>query len=501
MKKLALVVLAGLVVIVGLQLVAALTMTVRVAADCRDQQLDTLGTPIAAPAGGVRAELERLRFADHYPTLTSEQVHNAIVIAQVAHELNVPRRGLEIAIAAAIQESKLINLAGGDADSAGLFQQRPSQGWGTWAQVTDPRLAAEAFFGRAEHTTNTGLLDVPGWQAMPLTVAAQTVQGSAYPDAYAPWEPVAADITDLLGGDLPDLDTATSMVGVDCEQSEAGTCPPTGSPAERGLTADARLVLRSVDARFGSHTYLGVGERSANPDSDHPSGRAVDIMIDDWLHRAGVDHGTAVAQWVRDHARELGVTYVIWRARIWSAGDQGWRPYQHPSEASDPTSLHLDHVHVSVEGTSGTGACAAAPGQVVYPVPDRYIGTDAHNWHDTGSAWSQWHTGTDFSVPCGTPVLAAHAGTVEIDTTQTWAGPALVKVTTGPDSLTTWYAHLQTVTVSRGQHVSAGQVIGAAGEEGNTSGCHLHVEVHTQGGDIYGPDNVDPSAWLAETAG
>ena len=99
---------------------------------------------------------------------------------------------------------------------------------------------------------------------------------------------------------------------------------------------------------------------------------------------------------------------------------------------------------------------------------------------------------------CGTPVYAAHAGTIEIDTTQSWAGPYLVKVTTGPTSLATWYAHMETVTVSRAQTVATGDQIGTTGDLGNSRGCHLHFEVHLENGSIYGPDNVDPSGWLAE---
>lgn len=138
--------------------------------------------------------------------------------------------------------------------------------------------------------------------------------------------------------------------------------------------------------------------------------------------------------------------------------------------------------------------------EVGYPVPAQYIGTDKRNWHDTGPYWANWHTGTDFSAPCGTNVNAAHAGTIEIDTSQRWAGPQLVKVTTGAGSLTTWYAHMHSVTVSRGQTVAAGEPIGQVGKEGNGSGCHLHFEVHLEKGSIYGPDNVDPSTWLAENA-
>ncbi len=85
-----------------------------------------------------------------------------------------------------MQESSLINRPDGDRDSIGLFQQRPSQGWGSAAQVHDPRYASRQFY--------TKLLKVPRWQRLPLTVAAQAVQGSAYPNAYAKHEPLATRI-------------------------------------------------------------------------------------------------------------------------------------------------------------------------------------------------------------------------------------------------------------------------------------------------------------------
>ena len=170
--------------------------------------------PAEPPSGDVLAQLMRLRFASSYPAMTAEQARNAITIAQVARDLQVPRYGLQIAIATAIQESKLVNLTGGDRDSGGLFQQRPSTGWGSRAEVTNPVLAARAFFGEAQHTGNPGLLDIPGWQNMTLTQAAQAVQRSGYPDAYAQWEDVAGDITDLLGGDLPDLPDDGSTTNV-----------------------------------------------------------------------------------------------------------------------------------------------------------------------------------------------------------------------------------------------------------------------------------------------
>lgn len=700
----------------------------------------------------VRRRLMEIKFASNYPTMSAEQADNAIAIGQVAlNELDLPRRALEVAIATAIQESKLANLDGGDRDSAGLFQQRPSTGWGSHDQVTNPHLASLAFFGRADHTSNPGLLDIPGWALMPITQAAQAVQRSGYPDAYAQWETAAQEIAAVLtGGDLgsplnlfdatsaadarqecapeggdvaytvgtlnllgaghtsgpdarpgfagwetrlpkalralrasgvtvaglqevhgpqaqalandttwevyprrgkqnvvawdpstwemtnarlvpipyfgghnvgmplvqltsrvdgqsiwvwsihnpanvagpalkhrkealrrqaaeleplvgsgqpvfivgdfndggdgpsrahcaltPLLDNAfggsndpckpstrdapvdhvfganvtfaSAEVHNDVKQQKISdhplvtasvgggdtSCAPTQSPGEKGLTPDALLVLRCVDAEFGPHTYGGVSDRAANPGSDHPAGRAVDVMISAWNSPGGEAEGTRIANWVREHAKELGVTYVIWRAKIWSVArnGEGWRPYKHPSGATDPTSLHMDHVHVSVHGNAGTGL---GGGDVVYPVPPQMAAADAHNWHESGSYWSNWHSGTDFSVPCGTPVVAAHAGTIDIDRGQSWAGRWLVKVTTGPGALTTWYAHMHTLTIDDGDTVRAGQQIGEVGGDspvdGNVSGCHLHFEVHLKNGSIYGADNVDPSQWLKENA-
>jgi hypothetical protein len=105
--------------------------------------------------------------------------------------LGAPPRAWVIALATAMQESTLRNIPYGDRDSEGLFQQRPSQGWGTQAQVTDPVYATTQFIQR--------LLAVPGWDAMALTDAAQIVQRSAFPDAYRKWEVLATQLVTQLG--------------------------------------------------------------------------------------------------------------------------------------------------------------------------------------------------------------------------------------------------------------------------------------------------------------
>ena len=123
-------------------------------------------------------------------TLTGEQVANAETIADVAHQRGLPDRAVVIALATAMQESRLRNIPYGDRDSVGLFQQRPSQGWGTAAQVQDPAYAAGKFY---DH-----LVGIPNWQSGDLTTIAQAVQRSAFPYAYAKHEPFATALTAAL---------------------------------------------------------------------------------------------------------------------------------------------------------------------------------------------------------------------------------------------------------------------------------------------------------------
>ena len=123
--------------------------------------------------------------------LDAEQIGNAQIIIGVGRELGVPDRGIAIALGTAMQESWLRNLDWGDRDSLGLFQQRPSAGWGTEAEVSDPVRASRAFYGGASDPNGSvtqGLLDIDGWQNMAFADAAQAVQISAYPDRYVQWE-------------------------------------------------------------------------------------------------------------------------------------------------------------------------------------------------------------------------------------------------------------------------------------------------------------------------
>ncbi|GAB2790488.1 C40 family peptidase [Amycolatopsis magusensis] len=154
------------------------------------------------------------------PGLTAEQMGNAATIVAVGKQMSVPEPGWAVAIAAALQESGLRNLHYGDRDSLGLFQQRPSMGWGTPQQITTPAYAATQFY---EHLTA-----IPHWQAMSVNDAAQTVQGSGFPDAYTKHETTAREIV-------------AAVAGVHCVPTPAmtgtGDCANIQAPNPAALTA------------------------------------------------------------------------------------------------------------------------------------------------------------------------------------------------------------------------------------------------------------------------
>jgi cell wall-associated NlpC family hydrolase len=129
-------------------------------------------------------------------TLDSAQISDAQVIYDVSVSMGLPQRAAVIAEATSMQESRLLNLPSGTSDSLGLFQQRPSMGWGTPAEIMQPVYAATQFYA--------ALVKVPGWQSLPLTVAAQAVQHSAYPNAYAKWEPLADSLAATFTGAASD---------------------------------------------------------------------------------------------------------------------------------------------------------------------------------------------------------------------------------------------------------------------------------------------------------
>ena len=153
--------------------------------------LDSTGTIHPGQTLTIPKPVAVLPVASVSVQLTDEMRANAVIIVETGRRLGVPDQGIVVALAAAAQESSLRNLHRGDLDSQGLFQQRPSEGWGTIDEVLDPVRATTAFYGGESNPNpgrTRGLLDIVGWESMTVTEAAQAVQLSAHPDHYAKWE-------------------------------------------------------------------------------------------------------------------------------------------------------------------------------------------------------------------------------------------------------------------------------------------------------------------------
>jgi murein DD-endopeptidase MepM/ murein hydrolase activator NlpD len=177
--------------------------------------------------------------------LTEDQMRNAAIIIHVGQQLKIPPRGWVIGVATALQESRLTNLPDlgrrNDHDSIGLFQQRPSQGWGTREQLADPAYQSRKFFEK--------LLTIRNWQILPLTVAAQAVQRSAFPNAYAKHEPLASEVVDKLTGGASRADG--ELVALRCaaagEIAASGWTVPVSGPIVSGFRTPSRPSHNGVD--------------------------------------------------------------------------------------------------------------------------------------------------------------------------------------------------------------------------------------------------------------
>lgn len=307
-------------VVASLVLVAAVGLVViRLAADRIVFQ-----EACTAEAGGAKARV------------SLEQAGNAATIAAVAARRGLPARAATIALATALQESRLRNLDHGDRDSVGLFQQRPSQGWGTAAQVQDPVYAAGKFYD--------ALVKINGYKTMDINDAAQLVQRSGHPEAYAKHETRARALASaLMGYSRAAFTCALRPNGVDKEET-----------GPSGLTPRAGIALGNVEAAFGEQAtggYSPAGVTDGHMDSSaHYSGRAVDVFyrpVTDAKRRAG----WATAQYLVANAERLDLATVIYDGRIWTArrSVQGWRDYTPSTGAiDDPTLMHRDHVHLDV---------------------------------------------------------------------------------------------------------------------------------------------------------
>lgn len=218
-------------------------------------------------------------------TLSYEQMANAATIAAVGLTRKVPDQAVVVALAVAMQESRLRNLDHGDRDSLGLFQQRPSQGWGTAEQVQDPRYASNRFY--------TALLKVRNWQTMRVTEAAQRVQRSAYPEAYESWATDAQILTEALTGQT---EGAVSCTGL--EPTDATTVGANAADLlHEGLRLDWGDVAATREPGLAGLTVAAADTRS----------------------------GWQLAHWLVAHSAASGVKRVTFAAREWTAAEGQWR--------------------------------------------------------------------------------------------------------------------------------------------------------------------------------
>ena len=277
------------------------------------------------------------RVGDVVVDVTTEQAENASLIAAVAVRRGLPARAASIALATAYQESKLRNLDHGDRDSLGLFQQRPSQGWGTAAQIRRPYYSINKFYDELEK--------IDGYRTMRITEAAQKVQRSGFPEAY---EDHAED-----GRALASALTGYSPARFSCvvDQSSDLARQPEG---KNGLTGRAERVRRSLNRAFGRLPVGGFAAGGVStghrPGSAHYDGRAVDVFVRP-INPDNKRKGWAIASYLVAHASRLDVDHVIFDKRIWSAGRSagGWRDYDPGDTPGDRAILeHRDHVHVDV---------------------------------------------------------------------------------------------------------------------------------------------------------
>ena len=211
-------------------------------------------------------------------TFTPEQSANAATITAIALKRGLPARAATIANATAIQESKLRNIRFGDRDSLGLFQQRPSQGWGTVAQILDPVYATNAFYD--------ALIKIDGYQSMEITKVAQAVQRSAAPEAYADHEQEGRVLASALAGHSPG--------GIGCRLDTATASTPAATLAAR------------LKAELGvSATVQGADVRVTGRNAQQA-----------W----------AAGSWAVAHAEADGITSVTVGDRAWTRtrGDEAW---------------------------------------------------------------------------------------------------------------------------------------------------------------------------------
>ncbi len=263
-----------LVVVAVLALVGTLGLAVVLHSFSHGIKLPSLAGPTCTVSADGEVELDPVQMA------------NAATITAVGVRRGMPEQAVVVALATALQESKLENRDDGDRDSIGLFQQRPSQGWGTPDKIKDPRYAADHFY--------TALKKVKGYQQMRVTDAAQRVQHSAYPNAYQKW----ADEAQIL---------ARALTG---RAASAVACTVTGAPTLRGAAA-ATALMAGLKLDWGK----GLAKSAA---AEQAAGLTVAVT--------DPSAGWRYAHWLVSHASDTGLERVRFADLEWQAAEGKWQP-------------------------------------------------------------------------------------------------------------------------------------------------------------------------------
>ncbi|MGF0246115.1 transglycosylase family protein [Rhodococcus erythropolis] len=501
----------------------------------------TSSSPVPKPADSV-ADIGRddslTSLAAGDIVLDKEQISLARTIIGVVDRSGLGDYAAVITLATALQESTLRNLDWGDRDSQGLYQQRPSMGWGTLDQIRDPVLATEAFLGTSAHSTNAGLKDVIGWENMTLTDAAQAVQRSGFPEAYAKWESSAKKIVQSLTGKSAQS-SSSSLTSEPCSDlggmskhecisllDTTETAGPSSSVL-KGMKPDTEMVTRTVNKEYGAHTYYGY--RDPDGYNEHYNGVAVDIMIEPVPgnempkspeNPEGLKYGDGIALYLQQNAKQLGIEYLIWKQHIWMSSDpiESWDAME---DRGGPTANHMDHIHVNTFGNSAEGGAGSA-GQACQRIEAPGVELVSNVGGLSAPARVQEYTISDFFGTRGGShrgVDIASFGAKPIDLFSMGDG-TISEVVTGCAPLTQdnscgggWgnhividlgagvglrYAHMSDVSVSQGQQVKSGQPIGRMGNSGWSEGVHLHLEQLDMNN---GRTQVDPSELLKKAGG
>ncbi|MCM4078255.1 hypothetical protein [Paractinoplanes hotanensis] len=282
----------------------------------------------------------------------TDQLAIAVVIINRGSANGISTWGQTVAVAVAMQESRLRNLphlgASNDYDSIGVFQQRPSQGWGTPEQLADPAYQADRFYARLE--------TVPGWETTPLAQAAQAVQISAYPREYAKWTDEAIRLVERYGSGDTAVGCPVNVFGsaAPAPRNPDGSWPDQTCSIRPDPTTGSGCITPRVLHLVQQATAAGFGEPGCyrvDDHGEHPRGRACDWMMTSGGEATGSQkaRGDAMAAWAVANADRLGIMYVIWYRMIWTNDEQGWHPYNNPLGGNDPSGWHTNHVHISVE--------------------------------------------------------------------------------------------------------------------------------------------------------